>query len=35
MKGIGVFTRTAVVILTASKFAAAPARCSRPRMGEA
>lgn len=35
MKEIGVFTRTAVVILTALTFAAAPVRCSRPRMGEA
>ncbi len=35
MNEIGVFTRTAVVILTALTFAAAPARCSRPGRGEA
>lgn len=35
MKEIGVFTKTAVVIPTASTIAAAPARCSQPRMGEA
>jgi hypothetical protein len=35
MKKIGVFTKTAAVILTASTFAAVPARCRQPRMGEA